>query len=920
MDNTANTDPQLTLEEALAALEKSQAELAQAKSQQIQTEQALAEAQQTADHYQQLFETTQATLIKTESLYELSRLLTMFSDLPTLLQAVVDGIANALPADRVVLVMIDVSRQAITQFVRGGSWTDRRSTPPYQELSQGVVGQTLREQKPRLITATEQADSLRSVFSNGAMMLVPMQVRYHDTIRGVLITLNRPEQGDFQSADLKLLAAIADQTATGIDSALLFESLQSHAQQLEEKNSSLAQLNRLKDEFLANTSHALRTPLNGIVGIAESMLNGVTGSLTATQTYNLSMIVSSGQRLMNLVNDILDSAHLNGDSISLQIQPIDLYSVVDTILTFSQPMVKGRLLHLRNEVGPNLPPVAADEGRLQQIFYNLVENAVKATEKGSVTITAHICEWHDQSDQADTASLNPATLEIIVTDTGSGIEAEKLETIKEMLEQAVNAPLPSADHIGLGLLITHKLIRLHGGTFDLKSTVGQGSRVTFTLPVSQKKAVMSRKAPDEAAMVRQAMTRTILRAPRSTDTDRFSVLVVDDEPFTRLMLRNYLSLYDFDIIEAEDGFQALDVLASVTPDLILLDIMMPRLSGYDVCFKIRQVRPAYELPIILLTARNQVADILAGFEVGANDYVTKPISQDELLARMKTHLNLSKINTAYGRFVPEEFLHLLGRDSIVDVKLGDQVQQQMTVLFADLRSFTTLSERMTPQENFEFLNTLLGDIGPLIREHNGFIDKYIGDAIMALFPTSADDALNASIAMLREIETFNHDHDYGQPIKMGIGLHTGNLILGTVGEAERMDTTVISDVVNTAARLEGLTKQYQVNLIISRDTFNDLSEPQAYQTRFLGKVQVKGKHKLTEIYEVFDSDQLALREMKAATQAIFEQGVHCYHNHDLAQAAAHMEDLLRQFPHDTTAQLYLTRIQAKTASHLSLSQ
>ena len=168
----------------------------------------------------------------------------------------------------------------------------------------------------------------------------------------------------------------------------------------------------------------------------------------------------------------------------------------------------------------------------------------------------------------------------------------------------------------------------------------------------------------------------------------------------------------------------------------------------------------------------------------------------------------SELTDAYGRFVPHQFLNLLGYESIIDVNLGDQVQQEMSVLFADIRDFTTLSETMTPQENFNFINAYLSRMEPAITSNNGFIDKYIGDAIMALFSDFADDAVKAGIAMLNILTNYNEDRQrVGYiPIQIGIGINSGSLMLGTVGGKSRMDSTVISDAVNLASHIEGLTK------------------------------------------------------------------------------------------------------------------
>ncbi len=213
--------------------------------------------------------------------------------------------------------------------------------------------------------------------------------------------------------------------------------------------------------------------------------------------------------------------------------------------------------------------------------------------------------------------------------------------------------------------------------------------------------------------------------------------------------------------------------------------------------------------------------------------------------------DIEKINNAYARFVPREILGYLGAESIVDVGLGDHTEVEMSVLFADIRSFTRLSEQMSPSENFRFINAYLHHIGPVVRQHNGFIDKYIGDAVMALFPAGPDDALRAARAMLRALDTFNAEEAAVAPISIGIGVHTGLLMLGTIGEARRMEATVIADAVNLASRLEGLTKEYGVHIITSGQTLARVSDCTMFPHRSLGTVKVKGKLEAVEIFEVF---------------------------------------------------------------------
>ena len=271
-----------------------------------------------------------------------------------------------------------------------------------------------------------------------------------------------------------------------------------------------------------------------------------------------------------------------------------------------------------------------------------------------------------------------------------------------------------------------------------------------------------------------------------------------------------------------------------------------------------------------------------------------------------------ELTDAYGRFVPHEFLYFLGYESIVEVKLGEAVQMEMSILFSDIRDFTTLSEKMTPEDNFKFINSYLSSMEPAIAENNGFIDKYIGDAIMALFSGSADDAVKAGIAMLTQLTEYNQGRSKAGyiPIHIGIGINTGSLMLGTVGGPKRMDSTVISDAVNLASRIEGLTKNYGVSLLIGEHTFNALSDPNLYEIRHIDRVKVKGKSEPVSVYEVFDADPPSLREGKLITKSLFEEALQLYNQGLYRQAARFFQKCLRINPGDKVSEIYLQRTQS----------
>ncbi len=702
----------------------------------------------------------------------------------------------------------------------------------------------------------------------------------------------------------------------------IYTMVQGYSIELEGNNKRLQELDRLKDEFLTNTSHELRTPLNGIIGLAESLKDGIAGPLNQTAYENINMIVASGKRLSFLVNDILDFSKLKNHEIILQTSTIDLHNISELVLKLAKSLIGQKQIDLVLKIDPDIR-VKADENRLQQILLNLVSNAIKFTKQGSITLLAER--------QGD-------FIAVTVADTGIGIPAEKHSAIFESFEQADGSTAREFGGTGIGLTITKQLVELHGGTIKVDSAPGQGARFTFAIPAVAKESneYEIQNVPEESEKLRSVTVDKIVRDAKSpgritdipveeeqritlkdrreklieTDGHDIKVLAVDDEPVNLQVLKNYLTLAGIQTELAGTGSEALEkIRAGYRPDIVLLDIMMPGLSGFDTCQKLRENFSTGELPVIMLTAKSQVSDLVEGFSAGANDYITKPFSKNELFARLKTHFGLSQINLAASRFVPSEFLNQLGRQSIIDIHLGDHVEKEMSIFFSDIRDFTSLSEKMTPKENFDFINSFLGRTAPVIADHNGFIDKFIGDAIMALFPKSAEDALKAAIEMTKLLKEYNKRRaENGKvELRIGIGIHTGNLMLGTVGSENRMDGTVISDAVNLASRLESLTKMYGATLVISEKTFSQLSDPTIYNYRILDHVKVKGKKDSVSVFEMFDADPDDQKELKKETRHDFELGLFHFMDNDFEKSNGFFQATFDKNPADKAAALYLKR-------------
>ncbi len=270
---------------------------------------------------------------------------------------------------------------------------------------------------------------------------------------------------------------------------------------------------------------------------------------------------------------------------------------------------------------------------------------------------------------------------------------------------------------------------------------------------------------------------------------------------------------------------------------------------------------------------------------------------------------LLETNNAYFRFVPKEFLKYLGKDDILNVHLGDATSKEMTVLFSDIRGFTSISEQMSPENNFLFINEYLKFISPAIRMYNGFIDKFIGDAIMALFP-DPHMALRASIEMFNRLYDFNEYLSIKNlpQVSIGIGIHHGKVTLGTLGEEYRMDGTVISDVVNVASRLESLTKKYKSKIICSRDVLEKIQEKKNhYLTRYLGKVIVKGKSRSIAIYEIIDAEETIIKEQKIKNKQLLEEILYLYEQNHKEEAKNLILNHKEKFENDGTLE-YLSKL------------
>lgn len=417
--------------------------------------------------------------------------------------------------------------------------------------------------------------------------------------------------------------------------ATAFNTAEELGRELKEKNIALSRLDSLKDEFIANTTHELLTPLSGIIGIAESMAAGAAGTLPQKAVRNLGMLAASGKRLAILVENILDFSRLKNNDLHIRPQPVNLRALSDITLRLLTPLASAKGLYLVNEIPSGFPPVMADENRLHQIFQNLVGNAIKFTPSGGVSVRARV---------------KRSLVEVAVSDTGIGIPEDRAEDIFLYFGQVRSDASGAFEGTGLGLPITKRLIKLHKGEIFFKSRLNEGTTFYFTLPLADnaltiRPASLGEGAQERCLTTSDTLIPEFLKPQPEIKGGRPVILVVDDDPVNLQVAGNHLLTEGFNVKSAPDGEQALTMVSvDNPPDLVLLDIMMPGMNGYEVCEKLRETFSLSRLPIVMLTAKNRLQDLIKGFESGANDYVVKPFTREELIARVQTQI---KINRAY---------------------------------------------------------------------------------------------------------------------------------------------------------------------------------------------------------------------------------------------------------------------------------
>lgn len=493
-------------------------------------------------------------------------------------------------------------------------------------------------------------------------------------------------------------------------SSLITYRFQKSFEKVEQLSSELLLHDKLKDDFLAKTSHELSTPLHGIINLSQTLIEGVEGPLRKTQQESLLLIHTVGKRLAKIVEDLLFVSNIKEGKIRLTPEVTSIDIVEELLVEMSYLLSSSKQVKLVNNVPKDLPYIYVDEQKLRQVLFNLIYNAIKYTEIGTITISAY-CKKEQ--------------MVISITDTGKGIAKEHIDHIFTSFYQVENLEEtnPMKRGLGLGLSITKNIVEESGGQIWVTSEVGIGSTFTFTVPLAAKEQLQQQVVNKNQQTIEFTQENfkpiTKLLSSNVKGSKPYTILVVDDEPTNLKVLINMIQSLDYSVVAVNSGQEALEVLKHNSIDLIILDVMMPEMSGYEVCKAIRKEYSITELPVIMLTAAGQLTDVLTSFQLGANDFLLKPVHLDELKARVESFILMKQsandaiiheLSFYYAQITPH-FLYntinsIIGL-SYIDSEKTREALTNLAIYFRSKLNFQSHHTFVSLEEELELLEAYL---------------------------------------------------------------------------------------------------------------------------------------------------------------------------------------------------------------------
>jgi signal transduction histidine kinase/class 3 adenylate cyclase len=814
---------------------------------------------------QQLSAELQRRVEQLTTLHETGLLFTSILEREKLIEIVLETIIHKLNYDRVMLGFFDSERKVIYDVRLMGVPEEVRSFARSFEIpvtdSETIEGMVLLRGEPVLIGDIRQAGDrvhplhrqLVEMAKAKSLISVPLKVK--DTVLGSL-TVDRIQEHHLTQDDLDLIGTVANQVAIALDNTNAYRRIEELIAGLEAKvrertkdleiaNERLRELDRAKSAFFANINHELRTPLTSTLGALSHLAKT---NLSQDHQDLVNVALRNNSQLLYLINELLDLARFDAGQGSLNKRCFDLTVLIRDIKSNFEPSTWRRVT-VRGVTTPVL--VEADPVQLKKVMFNLLSNAFKFSDPELCQVWIRVKELGDW-------------IELDVEDNGIGIPREHLEHVFDRFFRVEHKDTRRYEGSGIGLALVKEIVMLHGGTVSVESEAGQGSTFRIRLP-------RGNVNPEELGSVEDAQrflpTMTIAgaadeKSPAGVDTPNAGagpiVLVADDNADLRAYLKRLLS-ESYSVILANDGVMALEQARTSRPELILTDVMMPRMSGYDLLREIRKDAQLQRTPIIFLTARAVAEARIESLEAGADDYIAKPFDEQEVLARVANliraraqerqlhDLRMEKLS----KFMPAPVAKLLLSRG------GEEVLQphrrEITVLFVDLRDFTRFAELAEPEELMAVLRDYQAKIGSLVSMFQGTLEAYTGDAVMIFFndpvpiPNHVEQAVRMAVAIRAQVGDLCREWSrHGIDLGVGIGIATGYATLGLVGFQDRQDYAAIGTVTNLAARLCAEAKHRQ---ILVPERIAHLLEG-IVEVELLGPIQLKGIQRAIAVYNI----------------------------------------------------------------------
>lgn len=800
------------------------------------------------------------------TLHEAGVAFTSARDYETWVQKALQAIINILHYDRALLNRYDPRRQVLydakVMNVSEEIATFARALEIPVTDPSSIEGQVLLQQKPLLLDNIHREfhrlhpfhQQLVSLTGSKSFISVPLVGK--DGVLGSL-TVDRKEENSLTENDLNLMITLANQLALALENVDAYQEIealnvgleakvQTRTAELEAVNDRLKELDRLKTEFFNNLSHELRTPLTLSMGAFRSLFKE---SSLSTEARRLAVTgYENSKILLDLINDLLKLAKLDSGQLKLHKQCFDLKRFVVSIASNFESSVKNRIhiQHMTESV-----PIEADSRQLKAVFYNLFSNGLKFSDpqEGQVWVTLHLKDDHVFAE---------------VQDNGIGIPQDHTERIFERFTQVEGSANRRYEGTGIGLALVKEIVTLHGGQITVHSKPSYGSTFTVILPrgVAREDNLVNIDDESQQGIFQAAAVTT----PESScvvpclqpDKNRPLLIIAEDNFDMRNYLERVLSS-QYRVECAKNGWEAFEKAKRTKPDLILTDVMMPKMSGHDLLKSIRSEKLLCNTPVIFLTARVGEEERLEGLEKGADDYITKPFNEQEVLARVRNLIRARTLERELRelreqrltRFLPRHLAELVLEGNADEFLKGHR--RDITVMFIDLRGFTAYAEIAEPEELQNELRRYQIEMGKLISEFQGTLERFTGDSIMLFFndplpiPNHIEQALKLALAMRERMKKLCWDWKKREiPLGAGIGIATGFATLGLMGYEERVDYAAIGPMTNLAARLCAEAKNGQI--LIPQSLIHKVGKPLI--TESLGNLSLKGILRPVTVYNL----------------------------------------------------------------------